>query len=263
MARRTAEDEVSTPSRAGARVAAAKKAAAKKTATAKVVKKAAPKASAKAAPAKKTAKTAAAPKAKAPAKTPAKKAATKAAPSKKTAKAPAGKATAVKKAVTKAPAKAPAPAKTPPTKAIPPKKAAPVKAPPAKKPVVRKVGPPDKFTLAQRDLLLEQREEHVNQANEFKAEADSLAQEMEPGDADFGEEGGEGGTLSIDRERDLALSAQARAVIEDIDDALAKIEQGTYGLCENCGKPIIKDRLRFIPWARLCVACKTGGLSRR
>lgn len=253
-------------------VLAAAKQPAKKSVTAAVAKKTPPgsakKVAAKKAPAKATTK-------KAAAKTPAKKAPAKVAAKKAPVKAPA------KKAPTKAPAK-PAAAKKAPVNKAPVKKAEvnpvaePAKAParavakaPVKKAaapvskVVRKLGPPDKFTLAQRDLLLAEREEHLNQAAEFKAEADSIAQEMEPGDADFGEEGGEGGTLSIDRERDLALSAQARAIVEDIDEALAKIDFGTYGQCESCGKPIVKDRLRAIPYARLCVACKTGGLSRR
>ena len=55
---------------------------------------------------------------------------------------------------------------------------------------------------------------------DLKAEADSLAQEREPGDVQFDEESGEGGTVTVDRERDLALSAQALPAVEEIDDAL-------------------------------------------
>jgi DnaK suppressor protein len=86
---------------------------------------------------------------------------------------------------------------------------------------------------------------------------------MEPGDVQFDEESGEGGTVTVDRERDLALSAQALAAVEEIDHALQKIELGTYGLCESCGSPIPKVRLEVIPYARLCISCKSGGLSRR
>jgi DnaK suppressor protein len=101
------------------------------------------------------------------------------------------------------------------------------------------------------------------QAEDLKAEADQLAQEAEPGDVQFDDESGEGGTTNIERERDLALSAQARAAVEDIDHALAKIDSGTYGTCERCGQPIPRARLKALPQARLCVACKSGGLSRR
>lgn len=79
----------------------------------------------------------------------------------------------------------------------------------------------------------------------------------------FDEEGGEGGTVNVDREMDLHLSAQARAAIEEIDLALAKISEGTYGTCESCGNEIPKARLEALPHARLCVSCKSGGLSAR
>ncbi len=120
-----------------------------------------------------------------------------------------------------------------------------------------------KFLEEQRELLLEERSIYAGQAVDLRAEADSLALEREPGDVQFDEESGEGGTVTVDRERNLALSAQASAAVEEIDDALRKIERKTYGGCERCYQPIPKARLRALPFARLCVACKSGGLSRR
>ena len=90
-----------------------------------------------------------------------------------------------------------------------------------------------------------------------------MALEHEPGDVQFDEEGGEGGTANVDREMDLHLSAQARATIVEIDRALEKIEDGSYGLCEQCHEPIPDARLQALPYAALCVACKSGGLSSR
>jgi DnaK suppressor protein len=121
----------------------------------------------------------------------------------------------------------------------------------------------EKFLAEQRQLLETERSVYLAQASDLKAEADSLAQEREPGDVQFDEESGEGGTVTVDRERDLALSAQALAAVGEIDAALAKIADGTYGVCERCGQPIPKPRLKALPYARLCVACKSGGLSRR
>ncbi|MEO7837150.1 MAG: TraR/DksA C4-type zinc finger protein [Acidimicrobiales bacterium] len=121
----------------------------------------------------------------------------------------------------------------------------------------------DKFFEEQRALLEEERISYVAQAADLKAEADQLAQEMEPGDIQFDEESGEGATAAVDRERDLALSAQARVEVAEIDHALARIDAGTYGICESCGQPIPRARLKALPHARLCVACKSGGLSRR
>jgi DnaK suppressor protein len=121
----------------------------------------------------------------------------------------------------------------------------------------------DGFLAEQRHLLLQERESYTKQADELKAEADSLALEHEPGDVQFDEEGGEGGTSNVDRELDLVLSAQARGAVVEIDRALAKIESGSYGMCEQCGQPIPPARLQALPYAALCVACKSGGLSRR
>jgi len=121
----------------------------------------------------------------------------------------------------------------------------------------------EKFLEEQRELLMAERRDYVQKAEELKAEADSLARESEPGDIQFDEEGGEGGTASIDREVDLVLSAQARAAVDEIDRALTKITAGTYGVCESCGQPIPRARLKALPYAALCVQCKSGGLSRR
>ncbi|HEX3946337.1 MAG TPA: TraR/DksA C4-type zinc finger protein [Acidimicrobiales bacterium] len=140
---------------------------------------------------------------------------------------------------------------------------APAKRPAPKVPVPGPYAKDAKFLDEQRELLLTERTIYQGQAADLKAEADSLAQEREPGDVQFDEESGEGGTVTVDRERDLALSAQALAAVEEIDDALGRIENKTYGACERCHQPIPKPRLRALPYARLCVACKSGGLSRR
>lgn len=119
------------------------------------------------------------------------------------------------------------------------------------------------FLVAQRQLLEQERAIYLEQAASLKAEADYLAQEAEPGDVQFDEESGEGGTTTIDRERDLALAASARAAVEEIDDSIRKIDHNVYGKCEVCHSDIPRIRLRALPFARLCVKCKSGGLSRR
>ncbi len=195
----------------------------------------------------------------------------------------AAKRPATKKAASKAPAKRAATKKPTAAKAAPARKAAApaaktATAPPAKPaPAAKKPAAPPapkrpttgpyakepKFLDEQRALLLEERSIYKGQAVDLRAEADSLALEREPGDVQFDEESGEGGTVTVDRERNLALSAQAGAAVEEIDDAMRKIDRKTYGGCERCYQPIPKARLRALPFARLCVACKSGGLSRR
>ena len=234
--------------------AKAKKAPAKAARKATTARKATGK---KAAPAKK----AAAPAKKAAAKKAAvKKAAVKKAPAKAAAKkAPAKKAAAKKAPAKKAPAKKATPS---PTRVIPAlAKRAPAdstrKAPPKRK------GPLDKFLLGQLEALKEERVTYLRQAESLKAEADLLAAEREPGDVQFDEESGEGDTLAVERERDLALSAQASAAVEEIDRAIAKLHDGTYGVCEQCYSTIPKERLRALPYAALCVQCTSAGFARR
>lgn len=187
--------------------------------------------------------------------------------------APAKKALAQKAPATKAAVKA-APKKATATKAP---ATAPVKAPRrvipalakragvdgAKKAPPKRKGPLDKFLLGQLAALEEERATYTRQAASLRAEADLLALEREPGDVQFDEESGEGDTLAVERERDLALSAQASAAVEEIDRALQKLRDGTYGVCEQCYSTIPKERLRALPYAALCVQCKSAGFARR
>jgi DnaK suppressor protein len=121
----------------------------------------------------------------------------------------------------------------------------------------------DKFLETQRQELLDERASYTRQAESLRAEADQLAQDREPGDSQFDEEGGQGDSMNVERERELALSNQALAAVDEIDRALAKIDLGTYGICEKCGEDIPEERLEALPFAALCVKCKSGGLSRR
>ena len=159
--------------------------------------------------------------------------------------------------------KAPTKKKKAPTK----KKKAPAKKAPAKKAPAKKAPAKKrfdkKFLDAQKDLLLLERSKYVRSAESFKAEADALIEGREPGDVEFGEEGGEGDTLAVERERDLALSAHAQQAVIEIDQALERLSKGTYGICVVSGKPIPKERLRAIPWAAERVEFKAGGFGRR
>jgi len=254
------------PRATSAATASPKKAPAKKAApaaTKKVTPVSATKSQASKAPAKAAAKPAAAKPAakKALAKTavvtkaPAKKASAKTAPAKTaSAKTASAKTASAKTAiVTKAPAQKAAAKKAPPKRASTPKA-----------PVKRKLSASQlKFIESQREQLVQERATYLRQADLLKAEADSLAELREPGDVQFDEESGEGDTLAVERERDLALSYQARAAVDEIDHALAKVALGTYGICEVSGQPIPRERLKAIPWAREKVEYKVGGFGRR
>ncbi|HUT96650.1 MAG TPA: TraR/DksA C4-type zinc finger protein [Dehalococcoidales bacterium] len=63
-------------------------------------------------------------------------------------------------------------------------------------------------------------------------------------------------TESFELERRLTLEKRLRDQTADVDHALQKFEDGTYGLCDNCGKPINPERLEALPQAGLCLDCK-------
>ena len=64
---------------------------------------------------------------------------------------------------------------------------------------------------------------------------------------------GDTATALHDRELDEGLEEGARDTLIEIDAALQRIQDGSYGICEGCGKPIGASRLSAIPWARLCI----------
>lgn len=121
----------------------------------------------------------------------------------------------------------------------------------------------DEFIEAQRQVLISERATYTRQSEVLQAEADSLTENREPGDAQFDEESGEGDTLAVERERDLALSQQALAAVEQIELALKRIEDGEYGICRESGLRIPRVRLEAIPWATERVEYKVGGFGRR
>ena len=120
-----------------------------------------------------------------------------------------------------------------------------------------------KFLVTQKALLLSEREALTGQAVRLEDEANALIEESEMGDVQFDDEGGEGDTMVVERERDLALSAQARQTIADIDAALERLAIGTYGYSSESGRPIPRERLEALPWATMLVEEKVGGIGRR
>jgi RNA polymerase-binding transcription factor len=64
---------------------------------------------------------------------------------------------------------------------------------------------------------------------------------------------GDMATITFDRELDEGLEEGAQQTLDQIDGALARLDDGTYGICGRCGKPIGEERLRARPWATLCI----------
>jgi RNA polymerase-binding transcription factor DksA len=63
------------------------------------------------------------------------------------------------------------------------------------------------------------------------------------------------GTETFEEEMDLELAENEDRLLTEVNDALARLEQGTFGACENCHRAIPRERLKVLPYARYCVQC--------
>jgi DnaK suppressor protein len=73
------------------------------------------------------------------------------------------------------------------------------------------------------------------------------------GEVSFDEENADAGTFTFERERDLSIENNVRDLMGKINRALGRMDNGTYGICSRCGKPIEKARLKALPYADLCI----------
>ncbi len=83
-----------------------------------------------------------------------------------------------------------------------------------------------------------------------------IANRLEDGIRDAGDDEADTGAKTFEREHELAMTSNARHLLEQTERAVARIDAGTYGACESCGQPIGKARLMAFPRAVLCVTCK-------
>ncbi|HEX9231821.1 MAG TPA: TraR/DksA family transcriptional regulator, partial [Jatrophihabitantaceae bacterium] len=207
---------------------------------------------------------------------PAKKAVVKKAPAKKAPakKAPAKKA-AVKKAapakkavVKKAPARKAVVKKAPPAKKAaatnaPPKKVAATAPAPVRPPLAKKAAPRiavprgSDWTPAE---LAEIRTQLVAELGAMQGEYDRSMRDLndlQQANSDgAGDDQADAGSKTFEREQELSIAANRLDLLAQIQRAVERIDAGTYGYCESCGKPIPKARLKAFPMATLDVACK-------
>ena len=81
----------------------------------------------------------------------------------------------------------------------------------------------------------------------------STTQSDVSGEVSFDDENADAGTFTYERERDLSIENNVRDLLAKIDRALARMDEGTYGLCARCGRPIEKARLKALPYVDLCI----------
>jgi RNA polymerase-binding transcription factor len=88
-------------------------------------------------------------------------------------------------------------------------------------------------------------------------EAESaIAERLGDAVGDAGDDQADAGAKTFQREHELALTENARELLELSERALARMDDGTFGVCESCGQAIGKARLQAFPRATLCVTCK-------
>jgi len=93
-------------------------------------------------------------------------------------------------------------------------------------------------------LVREREAEGIGTESETENIAELSSLDQHPGDI---------ATETFEREKDFSLLEQLEAEIGDLDAALRKVDQGTYGICEICGRPIEPERLEALPGTRTCI----------
>lgn len=114
----------------------------------------------------------------------------------------------------------------------------------------------DSFTREQKEKLLQLRDAMVDSM--AGVAKDNLRSRAEGSEASaFGMHQADAGSDAYDRDFALSLLSQEQDALYEIDQALKRIELGTYGICEMSGKPISRARLEAIPFARFTVECQS------
>jgi DnaK suppressor protein len=106
-----------------------------------------------------------------------------------------------------------------------------------------------------RRRLLEERG-RVVAALEYLKEENPGSMEEESEETPLDNHLAETATVTLDREIDYSLEENEGRVLRAIDQALKRIDEGTFGTCERCGRPIGEERLQAIPYATLCIEDK-------
>ncbi|HOW42556.1 MAG TPA: TraR/DksA C4-type zinc finger protein [Candidatus Omnitrophota bacterium] len=105
-------------------------------------------------------------------------------------------------------------------------------------------------------LIAKKKSELVDEISNLKAETQKSQKDAAGDISGYTYHMADVATDTYDREFSLGLVSNERKVLYELDDALKRIEDGTFGICEDCGEQISKSRLKALPYARLCVACQ-------
>lgn len=104
-----------------------------------------------------------------------------------------------------------------------------------------------------RARLLEEKRELEEQLATIEEAQFAATQSDLTGEVSFDDESADAGTFTFERERDLSIENNVRDLLGKIERAFQRMDDGTYGLCERCKRPIEKARLKALPYADLCI----------
>ena len=104
-----------------------------------------------------------------------------------------------------------------------------------------------------RERLLAERVELEAQLATLEENTFAASQSDMSGEVAFDDETADAGTATFERERDLSIENNVRDLLAKIDRAIRRMDAGTYGLCDRCGKPIEKARIKALPYVDLCI----------
>ncbi|MGZ8571475.1 MAG: TraR/DksA family transcriptional regulator [Actinomycetota bacterium] len=104
-----------------------------------------------------------------------------------------------------------------------------------------------------RERLLAEQAELQEQLTTIEEQSFAASQSELSGEVSFDEENADAGSFTFERERDLSIENNVRDLMRKIERALARMDEGTYGICSRCGKPIEKARLKVLPYVDLCI----------
>lgn len=104
-----------------------------------------------------------------------------------------------------------------------------------------------------RERLLAEQAELQEQLTTIEEQSFAASQSELSGEVSFDEENADAGSFTFERERDLSIENNVRDLMRKIERALVRMDEGTYGICSRCGKPIEKARLKALPYVDLCI----------
>ena len=108
-----------------------------------------------------------------------------------------------------------------------------------------------------RRRLAEEREQTLERLSSLTGDYDSVVAASLDTNADD-EHDPEGATIAFERSQIGSLVKQVERHLAEVDAAIARLDAGTYGVCERCGSPIGAERLEALPAARTCIRCASG-----